>query len=65
MKYISDTPSNDLSDKSDTPDGTNSVRGLLILSHSIQIERKLPHRGRGGKRSYVTYIRNFSIELHP
>ena len=64
MKYIGDTPSNGSPDKNDTPDGTDSVRGFLILSHSIQIERKLPHGGRGGKRNYVTYIRNFSIELH-
>ena len=64
MKYVGDTLSDNSPDKNDTPDGTDSVRGLLILSYLIQIERKLPHGGRGKKRSYVTYTRNFSIELY-
>ena len=64
MKYAGDTPSGDSPDKNDTPDGNDSVRGLLILSHSIQIDRKIPHGGRGKKRNYITQIRNFSIELY-
>lgn len=64
MKYIGDTPSNGSPDKNDTPDGTDSVRGFLILSHSIQIERKLPHGGRGKKRNYITQILNFFVELY-
>ena len=64
MKYIGDTPSDGSPDKNDTPDGTDSVRGLLILSYSIQIDRKLPHGGRGKKRNYITQIRNFSVELY-
>ena len=43
---------------------TNSVRGLLILSYSIQVNRKLPHGGRGKKRNYITQVRDFSIELY-
>ena len=49
MKYVGDTLSDDSPDKNDTPDGTDSVRGLLILSYSIQVNRKLPHGGRGKK----------------
>lgn len=64
MKYIGDTPSDGSPEKNDTPDGTDSVRGLLILSHSIQINRKIPHGGRGKKRNYITQIRNFSVELY-
>ena len=43
---------------------TNSVRGLLILSYSIQVNRKLPHGGHGKKRNYITQVRDFSIELY-
>lgn len=64
MKCVGDTPSDDSPDENDTPDGTDSVRGLLILSYSIQIDRKLPHGGRGKKRNYITQIRDFSIELY-
>lgn len=42
MKYVGDTLSNDSPDKNDTPDGTDSVRGLLILSYSI-LKFILPH----------------------
>lgn len=64
MKYVGDTLSDDSPDKNDTPDGTDSVRGLLILSYSIQVGRKLPHGGRGKKRNYITQVRDFSIELY-
>ena len=64
MKYAGDTLSDDSPDKNDTPDGTDSVRGLLILSSLIQIDRKIPHGGRGKKRNYITQIRNFSVELY-
>ena len=64
MKCVGDIPSDGSPDKNDTPDGTDSVRGLLILSYSIQIERKLPHGGRGKKRNYITQTRDFSIELY-
>ena len=64
MKCVGDIPSDGSPDENNTPDGTDSVRGLLILSYSIQIKRKLPHGGRGKKRNYITQIRDFSIELY-
>ena len=64
MKCVGDAPSDGSPDKNDTPDGTDSVRGLLILSYSIQVDRKLPHGGRGKKRNYITQIRNFFVELY-
>lgn len=64
MKCVGDAPSDGSPDKNDTPDGTDSVRGLLILSYSIQVDRKLPHGGRGKKRNYITQVRDFSVELY-
>lgn len=47
----------------DTPDGNFPARGYLILSDSIQIERKIPRGGRGKSRNYLTKTRTLLIQL--
>ena len=64
MKYAGDTPSGDSPDKNDTPDGTDSVRGLLILSKQFQIIRKVCHGWRGIKANHNTGYFPFTIELY-
>ena len=64
MKCVGDAPSDGSPDKNDTPDGTDSVRGLLILSKQFQIIRKVCHGWRGIKANHNTGYFPFTIELY-